>query len=135
MSAAISGRHLFRDNVSMSRPMGQPPPFMTRPPNPGAAPLVVSASGLGGGGGAGIGANSDSAWGVILVTVGIAPGLSGTLVLQWPVTPLVPLQFFADWASFVVTGTNPYSLAWTASAPLTTRSQPHRLAYQWSVAQ
>jgi hypothetical protein len=134
MSAVTAGHHIFRDNLNMARPMGQGPPAMTRPVNPGAMPLVVSATGLGSGGGVGGGANSDAAWGHFHVYVGLAPAASGIIVVQWPLTPSSAPGFFADWASLIPTGANPYSIAWTALAPLVTNSKPLRLSYQWAIA-
>jgi hypothetical protein len=135
VSAAISGTHLLRDNVSMARPMWQGPPAMTRPPNPGAAPQVGAVTGLGTGAGAGIGANSDSAWGTVRLFVGLAPAGAGSLTLTWPVTPPVAPVFAADWApnGFTVTGANPYTVIW-AGTSLVSNSKAIHLAYQWSVA-
>lgn len=132
MSATTSGT--IADNLSMARPMWRGPPQFSRPPNPGAGPNVVSASGLGSGGGAGAaGGNSDSAFGHIRLFIGLAPSASGTVVLQWPVTPPVALSWTANWATLVVTGTNPYTVTWTALAALASNSRA-ALDYQWSAA-
>ncbi len=137
MSATIAGLHVLRDNWNQARPMWNAPPLDTRPPNPGLAPLVVSASGLGAGGGAGIGGNSDSAWGQVRIFVGLGAAGTGTLVLQWPVAPpgsAGGVLCACDWATLVVTPGNPLSIAWTALAPLLPNSRPLHIAYQWNNA-
>jgi hypothetical protein len=137
MSANISGTNLLRDNIGMARPMRNGPPVMTRPPGPGLAPIVTTATGLGAGGGVGVGGNSDAGWGHLRVFVGLAPAASGTIVLLWPVTPPAAtggLFFTADWATIVQTGTNPYTLTWTAILPLVTNKRPLRLAYEWRLS-
>lgn len=132
MSASIAGNHVLADNVSMARPMRQGPPAMTRPPNPGAAPVPVSVSGLGTGQAIGLrGGGDDSSQGEFILTVGAIPLGTGTIVVQWPVTPPGGTPFFAaDSFSFVVTGANPYTLTWTALTPPRPGSNP-RVQYQW----
>ena len=134
MSAAIAGFHVLRDNVGMARPMREGPPLMTRPPTPGLAPQVVSISGFGTGSGAGIGGNADNAWGHVRIFVGLGPSGTGTIVLTWPVTPAAGVTFLADWATLVVTGTNPYTVTWTAGAPLVSNSKAIILAYEWTTS-
>lgn len=137
MSAAMGGRNNLAENWNSARPMWQAPPADTRPPNPGAGPAVVSATGLGTGGGVGLGANSDSAFGHLRVFVGPGAAGSGTIVLQWPVA--VPgsaggVACACDWATLVVTPGNPLSIAWTAVAPLVPSSRAIHLAYEWNNA-
>jgi hypothetical protein len=117
--------------------MWQAPPLATRPPAPGAAPIVVSATGLGAGGGVGIGGNADSAWGHLRVFVGLGAASTGTIVLQWPVAPpasAAGVECACDWATLVLTGTNPLTITWTAVAPLIPNSKPIGLSYEWNVA-
>jgi hypothetical protein len=131
MSAAINVG--IAPNWNWARPMWNSPPTDTRPVNPGTGPIVVSATGLGSGGGVGLGANSDSAWGIINVFVGLGAATTGTIILQWPVTPPT-LQFTAAFATLAVIGANPYTITWTAPAPMLPNSKPHALAYQWANA-
>jgi hypothetical protein len=137
MSASISGQNVRADNWNFTRPMWNAAPLDSRPPAPGAAPIVVSATGLGAGGGAGISGSSDSAWGHVRVFVGLGAGGSGTITLQWPVAPpgsAAGILCAADWATLVVTQGNPLAIAWTATAPLIANSKPLILSYQWNVA-
>lgn len=133
-SAAIAGAGLLGDR-GMRRPMRQGPPVMTRPPNPGAAPAVQTLAGLGLGSGAGLGIG-DSASGLVRCVVGLAPSASGTLVLLWPATPPAAAGGIfgaAEWAAIVVTGANPYTLAWTATRQLAA-GEIVTIAYQWGNA-
>jgi hypothetical protein len=135
MSATTTG--LLADNVSMMRPMRNAPPLYTRPPNPGLAPIVSSATSLGLGGGAGIGANSDSAWGIILVRLGIGATGGGLLGLTWPVAPPVPPIVAADWAiGLAIAGSGPlWTISWLGlTQDAVPSSKPLRIAYQWRVA-
>lgn len=137
MSASIAGQNVRAENWNVARPMWNAPPIATRPPAPGAAPVVVSATGLGAGGGAGISGSSDSAWGHVRVFVGLSPAGTGTITLQWPVTPpgsAGGIVCAADWATLAVTPGNPLAIAWTAAAPLIPNSKPLILSYQWAVA-
>lgn len=139
MSASIAGQNVRADNLNMARPMRNGPPAITRPIQPpGTQPLVASASGLGTGGGAGLSADSDGAWGHVKVFVGVGAANTGVIVVNFPVTPPAGasgLFWTANWATLVVTGTNPYTVTWTAPGALNpTGYNSLKLAYEWNVA-
>jgi hypothetical protein len=136
MSASIAGPNQQGDH--WQRPLRQRSPLTVQPvllPDP--PPQVATATGFGIGGGAGIGRGSTQAYGHATAFVGLAPSASGVLTLAFA-NPIPaghgPLFAAASWASLIVTGSNPYAIAWTATRPLVA-GERLQLAYQWSVSQ
>jgi hypothetical protein len=92
---------------------------------------MTSATGLGSGGGAAIDGRSDASFGHIRVYVGLAPSATGAIVVTFPALQ-ANLQWSCDWATLVVTGSNPITLTWTAISPLVTSSVPLRIDWRWT---
>ena len=135
----MSGRHLFSDR-HFRRPLRQAPPNTIAPPGqPPPPPQVIDNPpglfGLGIGGGVGLGPDSDSARGVLQCFVGLAPALTGTISINFPVLGTL-YWVSAEWASLNigVGAGDPMIIHWTAYQPLVTSSRPLLIAYQWLVA-
>jgi hypothetical protein len=107
-----------------------------RQPDLGSPPIVASVTGFGSGSGAFIasqGSGADQSQGLVIVQAGINPGVSGTVVLVFPVIP--PSMFIAgEWCSVTQSlASHTLTITWTATRAILPNERL-ALAYQWSIS-